>query len=151
MGAAGRKLVGVGVGLLLVAACATRTDGPPEITVDKTACSQCGMLISELAYAAAYRVPGAEGRAFDDIGCLLAAARQEPGAAPHFWFHDAAGSGWIAGTSAVFVTSPSLRTPMGGAVVAYRHRSDADRAAATHRGEVIASLPALLARTGGKS
>ena len=37
-----------------MAACATRADGPPEIVVDRTACSHCGMLISEPASAAAF-------------------------------------------------------------------------------------------------
>src|SRR5262245_4849990 len=72
-------------------ACGLRADGPPDIQVDRTACSHCGMLISELAYAAAYRAPGADPRVFDDIGCLLEAARREPARSSlRFWFRDAA-------------------------------------------------------------
>src|SRR5688572_30624635 len=72
-------------------ACGVRADGPPEIDVDRTACSHCGMLISEPVYAAAYRTPGSDPRVFDDIRCLLEAAHQEPRAdALRFWFHDAA-------------------------------------------------------------
>src|SRR5262245_24799777 len=79
------------LGLAASVACGVRADGPPEILVDRTACSHCGMLISEPLYAAAYRAPGADPRVFDDIGCLLEAARREPHAdALRFWFQDAA-------------------------------------------------------------
>ena len=164
------------LGLATSVACGVRADGPPEILVDRTACSHCGMLISEPAYAAAYRAPGADPRVFDDIGCLLEAARKEPQAgAIRFWFQDAAslqdgpraetgrprgekspqgdplaatgrsrGENWIGGQDAVFVTSPALRTPMGGGLIAYRDRAAAREGAARYRGSVIDSLTDLL-------
>jgi nitrous oxide reductase accessory protein NosL len=81
-----RNAVGAIVVLAAGAACGVKADGPPEITVDRTACSHCGMLISETMFAAAFKAPGAEARAFDDIGCLLAAAKREadPGGL-RFW------------------------------------------------------------------
>ena len=125
-------------------ACGEKAGGPPAIQVDRTACSHCGMLISEPAYAAAYRAPGSDSRVFDDIRCLLDAARKEPRAdALRFWFHDAASAVWIDGTDAVFVNSPSLRTPMGGGLVAYRDHAVAREAAARHQGSVIGSLSDL--------
>jgi copper chaperone NosL len=125
-------------------ACGVAADGPPAIEVDRTACSHCGMLVSEPVYAAAYRAPRSASRVFDDIGCLLEAARKEPEAeALRFWFHDAAGGGWIPGAEAVLVRSPELRTPMGGGLVAYRERAAAERLAAERHGRVE-SLPALL-------
>jgi copper chaperone NosL len=140
----------VGAGLLLVAACAARAEGPPAIELDRTACSHCGMLISEPVYAAAYRAPGDAGRVFDDIGCLIAAARKES-AGLRFWFHDAARGEWIDGQAAVFVVSPKLRTPMGGGVIAFDDAAAAARAAARHGGEVVSSIAALFAGHGGKS
>jgi copper chaperone NosL len=125
-------------------ACGTPTVGPPQIVVDRSACSHCGMLISEPLYAAAYQVPGADARVFDDIGCLRNAARAEAGPLV-FWFHDADDRGWIEGASAVFVESKQLRTPMGGGVIAYRNRPAADRAAVKHQGRVIQSVADLLA------
>jgi copper chaperone NosL len=126
-------------------ACGVDAAGPPEIEVDRTACSHCGMLISEPVYAAAYRAPGAEPRVFDDIGCLLEAARKEPRADDlRFWFHDTASAVWIDGKAAVFVSSPSLRTPMGGGLIAFRDRSAAREGAARHQGSVIDSLGDLL-------
>ena len=147
------------LGLAASAACGVRADGPPEIQVDRTACSRCGMLVSEPAYAAAYRTPGSDARVFDDIGCLLEAARRESTAGPiRFWFQDAAslqddpraargrprGENWIDGETAVFVASPALRTPMGGGLIAYHDRTAAREAAARHRGRVVDSLNDLL-------
>jgi copper chaperone NosL len=143
-----RVLAGLSV-VALAVACAARADGPPEIVVDRTACSHCGMLVSEPIYAAAYQAPGAAGRVFDDIGCLLAAARQEREAALTFWFHDAADGRWMDGPTAVFVASPSIRTPMGGGIVAYRTRAGAEAAAARTGGAIVASIDELQATSGG--
>jgi len=136
---------------LLIAAsvgCGVKADGPPEIQVDRTACSHCGMLISERVYAAAYRAPGSDSRVFDDIGCLLEAARKEPHADRlRFWFHDAATTVWIDGEDAAFVASSTLRTPMGGGLIAFRDRTAAREGAVRHHGRVIGSLDDLLHST----
>ena len=136
--------------VLLAAGCAGKADGPPDIVIDGSACGHCGMLISERAYAAAYRGHGAEARVFDDIGCLIAAARKETSSDLRFWFHDARDSGWIDGRMATFVASSEIRTPMGGGILAYRHTIAAGEAARTYRGEVVRTLADLLARTGDK-
>jgi copper chaperone NosL len=125
-------------------------DGPPEIVVDRTACSHCGMLISEPLYAAAYEAPGAEARVFDDIECLRQAARAEDTPLT-FWFHDADDKRWIDGAAAVFVASPEIRSPMGGGLIAYRDRAAADRAAEQHKGRVIHSISGLLSGKKGES
>lgn len=143
----------VGLLLLLAGACAVKAEGPPHIAVDRTACSHCGMLISEPLYAAAYQVRGAGPRVFDDIGCLLDALGPDPDGsrAAHirFWFHDAGDGVWIDGTPAAFVTSPQIRTPMGGGILAFRERAAAQHAASTHRGDIVEALPELIARRGG--
>ena len=103
-------------------------DGPPEIVVDRTPCSHCGMLISEPLYAAAYQAPGADARVFDDIGCLRDAARERSAARSRIWFHDAADGGWIERRRRPsFVASPAIRTPMGGGLIAYRDPAAAER------------------------
>jgi copper chaperone NosL len=137
------------------AACATRDGGPPAITIDRSVCSHCGMLISEPVYAAALRTPDGHERVFDDIGCLLAALRSWPDwkagsldPALRLWFHDADTGEWIDGPAAVFVVSTSLRTPMGGGIVAHKDRDAAARAARAHDGAVVASVAELLARKG---
>ena len=133
---------------LLTSGCGVRAEGPPEIVVDRTPCSRCGMLISETLYAAAYQAPGADARVFDDIGCLRDAARGEQGAL-RIWVHDAADGRWINGFEAILVTSPSIRTPMKGNMLAYRDPAAADRAAGRHNGRVIRSIGEILRKEAG--
>ena len=126
-------------------ACRAGEEGPPRIEVDRTACAHCGMLISEPIFAAAYRSPHGEARVFDDIACMLDAAgrEQNPGAL-RFWFHDAATSRWIDGGAATFVSSASLKTPMGGGLIAYGDEAAAVRAATAQQGAVIRTVGDLL-------
>lgn len=133
---------------LLSAACGVRAEGPPEIVVDRTPCSRCGMLISETLYAAAYQAPGADARVFDDIGCLRDAARSEPDGL-RIWVHDASDGRWMNGYEAVLVSAPSIRTPMGGGMLAYRDPAAADRAASSHNGRVIRSIDDIIRKERG--
>lgn len=133
----------------LVAACAAPPVGPPEIVLDRSACSHCGMLISERIYAAALRTTDGGEQVFDDLGCLLAALRKPGNVAARVWVTDAAGAGWIDGAAALFVSSPSLRTPMAGGIVAFADRGAAERSAAQLGTAVVPSLTALLEQKGG--
>ena len=133
---------------LLSAACSTTVIGPPEIVVDRSACSHCGMFVSEPVYAAAYQAPGNDPRVFDDIGCMLDALRNETASPIDVWLHDAGGSGWLAADAAIFVASADVRTPMSGGVLAYADAAAAGKAAAAHGGHVIRSLPELMAWKG---
>lgn len=143
----GTLIVAVVAAAAIGAACGVKADGPPHFEVDRTPCAHCGMLISEPVYAAAYRTARSESRVFDDIGCLLKAAAQEPRAdALRFWFHDAATAVWIDGTDALFVSSRELRTPMGGGLVAFRDLAAAREAATRQQGSVVPSLEELLRR-----
>ena len=145
-----RGFLGIALaGSVVAAGCGVAAEGPPEIVIDRTACSHCRMLISEPVYAAAYQAPGAAARVFDDIGCLRTALRAESAAGLRFWFHDASHGGWITGTEATFVVSPDIRTPMGGGIIAFRDGAAAATAAASHHGERIADLAQLLARKEG--
>ena len=140
--------MGLVLAVTLLAACTARTEGPPEIAVDRTPCSRCGMLISETLYAAAYQAPDADARVFDDIGCLRDAARGEQGRL-RIWVHDAADGRWVDGFAATFVGSPSIRTPMGGGLLAYRNPDAAREAAGRHNGRVIRSIDEILRKEPG--
>lgn len=133
---------------LLAASCTARAAGYPEIVVDQTACSHCGMLVSEPAYAAAYHAPGKQPRVFDDIGCMLEAIRHETASPITVWLQDADGGGWLDADDAIFVSSPRIQTPMHGGVLAYADGAAAEKAAASHRGEVIRSFEELRTRKG---
>ena len=124
--------------------CSANVTGPPEIIVDRTACSHCSMFISEPVYAAAYRAHGQTARAFDDIGCMLKALRAETASPAEIWVQDANGAGWLEADRALFVASPHLRTPMSGGILAYADAGAADIAAAAHRGDVKRSVSELM-------
>ena len=131
---------------LLSSACSANVTGPPQIVVDQTACSHCGMFVSEPIYAAAYQAEGQAARLFDDIGCMLNALRGDD-RPRNIWVQDAAGGGWIDAGKATFVAGSSIRTPMSGGVLAYAESAAAGRAAAVHRGEVL-SLQELMTSKG---
>jgi copper chaperone NosL len=141
------RTTGVLITLLLAAACGSTPGGPPDIVVDRSACSHCTMLISEPRYAAAYEAPGADAKVFDDIGCLLQAAQKESATGLRYWFHDGNDGTWIDGDP-VFVVSPEFRTPMAGGIIAYRDGAGAEQAAGAHRGRVVRSLPELIKEKG---
>jgi len=133
---------------LLAAACRASVTGPPEILVDRTACSHCGMFVSEPVYAAAYQEPGKEARVFDDIGCMLEALRGQSRTPAGIWVQDAAGGGWLVADDAIFVASSRIRSPMSGGLLAYADAAAAGKAAATYRGELRHSLEELIAMNG---
>ena len=133
---------------LWAAACGAKAMGPPEIVVDRTACSHCDMLVSEPIYAAAFQTRGSEPRLFDDIGCLLDALRTETAPPMTVWVQDAAGGGWLDAGDAVFVASPAVRTPMGGGLLAYADATVAEKTAAARGGSVVRSFEALMTRRG---
>lgn len=133
--------------MLIAIGCAVQSDDPPAIALDRTACSLCGMLISEPVYAAAYRARGADARVFDDIGCLRKAARAESGTL-RFWFHDGGDREWMDGADATFVASSEIRSPMGGGLLAFRDPAAAEGSAARRHGRVIRSVADLLAKGG---
>ena len=133
---------------LLSTACSATAMGPPEIVVDRTACSHCGMFVSEPVYGAAYQAAGHEPRIFDDIGCLLNAVRRETASPITIWLQDAGGAGWLAAGAATVVASPRVRTPMGGGLLAYADAAAAEKAAAAHGGRVMRSWEELMAWNG---
>jgi hypothetical protein len=133
---------------LLLGACGARLAGPPEIVVDRTACSHCGMLVSELTHAAAYQAEGQAARVFDDIGCMVKAMQSETTTPHAVWVQDANGAGWIDSDTAVFVASPEIRTPMHGGILAYADSQMAAQAATRYRTVVTRSLSALMSSNG---
>jgi nitrous oxide reductase accessory protein NosL len=133
------------IAALVLAGCSASADGPPEIALDRTACARCGMLVSDVRFAAAAGKQGAAPQVFDDIGCLRAAVLARPALRDAtFWFHDAAHGDWIRGGDVTFVASAAIQTPMGGGYLAFRDPATAEREAAARQGRVIRSLDALL-------
>jgi copper chaperone NosL len=127
------------VAVFLLTVCRAAETGPPAIVLDSTPCAHCRMLVSDLAYAAAFRTAEGEERVFDEIGCML---RELPEAGAQVWVHDFDTSSWIDGEKAFFLRSESLETPMDGGIVAF----SSWEAAAKHEGEIL-SLARLQGET----
>ena len=144
----------IAMSAVLLAACESKAPGPPEIVVDRTACSHCRMFVSESIYAAAYRIDAAEPQVFDDIACLVASLRGESLSADssglRVWFQDGNRGGWIESDAPVLVSSAVFRTPMGGGILAYRDAAAAAQAATTYHGHLVGSLSDLMNGRGEK-
>jgi len=122
--------------------------GPPDIALDRTACAHCGMLVSDLRFAAAIRVrPNEAAQVFDDIGCMLRAWHEAGDTSEALaWAMDVDDS-WVPAPEATFV-SGSITTPMGGGIVAFRDRDAAASYAAGVQGAELVSFSDLLATAG---
>jgi nitrous oxide reductase accessory protein NosL len=136
--------------LAVTGACRASADGPPAIALDRTTCSECGMLVSEAVFAAASRTASGDTRVFDDVRCLRKAHAATDTKSIEFWFHDARDESWISGRHAVFVEAASLQTPMGGGFLVFRDRAVADAEATVRHGRVAGSTDDLLKNTGGR-
>jgi copper chaperone NosL len=117
-------------------------NGPAAIAYGSDRCDRCGMIISEVRFAAAWRA-GREVRHYDDVGCLLddAGAHLAAGRGQAF-VHDFAHGDWIEAAGAAFVRSPAIRSPMGSGIAAFAAPADA---AASHPGTTVVTWAGLLA------
>ncbi len=128
------------VGLALIAAgcSAASATGPPQINYGRDICIECGMVIDDERFAAAYRLPDGTERLFDDVGGLIIHGRDSGEmAAASVWVHDFESGEWIEAPSAHFVPTLGVTSPMGHGILAF---SDLDRATTVAHdldGEVI--------------
>ncbi|KXK07374.1 MAG: NosL protein [Acidobacteria bacterium OLB17] len=120
-----RKLRRIGsLALFFLAACAAGQIGPVPIE-DGDACSFCRMAISERQFAAEIIKADEAVLKFDDIACMLRyQARSEDKSEPAAIFvTDYDSKEWIRAEDAHFMRSETIKTPMGGGIIAYRDRS----------------------------
>ena len=110
---------------LIVAGCARQTAlVPPEIHYGSETCADCGMIISDPHYAAAIawrttRDDSVQTADFDDIGCLLNWHRHHANAQiVAAWVKNVRTAEWLDATSASYVKSDHLTTPMGSGIAA---------------------------------
>jgi copper chaperone NosL len=132
-------LVGAAVVVLATAsACAQPVDAntPPTIRFGEDVCTRSGMIISEAAYAAAYRTTEGDVRPFDDIGEMVLHHRERHEQVASFWVHDLATHEWLRAETAYYVVSQSIRSPMGFGVAALGTEASAREHAARLTGRV---------------
>lgn len=102
---------------------------PTEIHYGVETCAECGMIINDPHYAAALAWRDSDGSiqtaTFDDVGCLLAWRHHHAGLKiAAVWVKNIHTGGWLDATSALYVKSPSLQTPMGGGIAAGAKTND---------------------------
>lgn len=113
--------------VFLLNACArgATTAAPPEIRYGEDTCAECNMIISDPRYAAGYAHEISAGRyeslAFDDIGDLLAHMTNYPERKIVAWYvHDYESEAWLDATTAYYVVSEQIASPMGHGISAHR-------------------------------
>jgi len=132
-------VLGLLLTLALTACSSAETSGPPEIQYGRDICVQCGMIINEEKYAAAYTLGNGTERLFGDLGDLIRFQRMtgeliDP---ERTWVHDVETVEWVGVTNAYFVATLSVRTPMGHGIVALSDEGRANTFASEVDGEVI--------------
>src|SRR5690606_7501603 len=124
---------------LVATACSGAEDPaqPPTISYGTDTCTRCGMIISDAAYASAYRMDDGEVRLFDDLGEMLLHHRAEEEPVVALFVHDQTTHAWLRAEQAWYVESEHLRTPMGFGIVALSTQQDAQALAAQVDGHVV--------------
>jgi len=117
--------------LAFLVACQSPVDlsQPPEIRYGEDMCTECGMIISEPRFAAAYYSVDGDARRFDDIGGMASHHAENQEDVAHFWVHDYDTEEWIIADQAFFVMSDQLHTPMDFGVVAFSDHTRAQELA----------------------
>lgn len=124
----------------LMTACGSTTSSnqPPHISYGQTT-STMGMIIEDPRFAGAIIDSNGKTTLFDDIGDLVAAAKQNPSSTAHIWVHDYQTKGWINGSTATYVASDDLMTmtPMGSGLAAFSSHDHAATFLHDHHGAVM--------------
>jgi copper chaperone NosL len=114
LGATGVTAGGVALGISLLPGGGTSEEtGPPAIRYGQATCDTCGMIIDDSRFAASWREAAGGVARFDDIGCMVALKREaNPTAGTAFYVHDYSDEGWLDATTAHYVSSASIKSPM---------------------------------------
>jgi copper chaperone NosL len=102
-------------------ACGVGPPGPATLDPRHDVCRSCRMTVSDPSVAAQVVAPGEEPMFFDDIGCLAAYLRQEPGVprGAIAYVADHRTRAWILASTATYSRVPRLETPMASHLIAH--------------------------------
>lgn len=119
-------VVGVAV-MLLLGACGSDSEGPPDIAYGRDLCDQCGMIIDDPRFASAYEATDNTVHRFDDIGGMLTFAHLMGDLGTMTaWVHDFETEMWIDAGSALYARG-GISTPMEYGVVAFSSQAGLER------------------------
>ncbi len=111
---------------------------PPEIAYGRDMCDACGMIISEPRFAAAVLTADGKTWKFDDVVEMLGFEQRHPDLRVRAWFvHDYDSQNWTNGETAWYVTSPQIKSPMGGRIAAFADQPSAETFASRLGGKVM--------------
>lgn len=123
-----------------LAGCGTAdATSPPDINYGRDLCVECGMSIDDPRFAAGYRLADGTEKIFDDLGGLILHHRKagDDLSTASVWVHDFETEEWAEATTAHYVPTLSVASPMGHSILAFSDRDRAEQAAADLDGEVI--------------
>jgi copper chaperone NosL len=114
-------------------------DGFPVIRYGAERCARCGMIIDDVRFASAWTAAHEANRHFDDIGCLVRDVAERPSLeGMRFLVHDYETEQWLDASSATFVVSTEVRTPMAYGIAAVATSAAAERLVREFGGGVTA-------------
>lgn len=130
--------------LLVLASCAQGSTElrPPDIRYGEDVCAECNMIISDPRFATAYAYEVGPGRyqtvQFDDIGDMLVYADKHPEHKVVAWYvHDYESKEWTDATTARYVVSSQVETPMASGIVSFASRDRAEAMAYALHSEAV--------------
>lgn len=125
--------------VLVISACGSAAaDGPPEINYGRDICIQCGMIIGDARFAAAYRLDDGTEKHFDDLGGLIIHGRETGElSSATVWVSDFDDEVLIGSETAYYVPTRGVTSPMGHGILAFADEARAKETAADLDGEVI--------------
>ncbi|MEX1211935.1 MAG: nitrous oxide reductase accessory protein NosL [Balneolaceae bacterium] len=112
----------IGVVLLFVLILSGCTQGPRELSMGEEECAHCRMMLSESAYASQVVMNRGRSFPFDSIECMVAfwVTHIEPESIHSVWVPDFRNEDvWLDATTAVYLQSETMRSPMGLSLSAY--------------------------------
>lgn len=115
---------------------------PPEIRYGQDVCAGCNMVIEGPRFAAAYTheigTGNFESLPFDDIGGMVRFSAMHPDhQVVRWWVHDYNTEEWVDGSTAYYVASENIQSPMGFGLAALAQQADAEALAAETGGTVL--------------
>ncbi len=141
---------------LVVSACdSAAAEGLPEINYGRDICIECGMIVDDPRFAAAYRLDHGTEKIFDDLGGLIVNGRESGDLSEaDVWVSDFENEVLIEANSAYFVPTLGIVSPMGHGILAFSDLSRAQATATDLDGEVIrwdavVDLPVIDGLVGG--
>lgn len=130
-----------GIAVFIALYCGACRQGPPQpVEIQpEDVCARCKMAISERRYAAEFVTRDDAAYKFDDIACMLSGfrERQTRRDVAAVFAVDYQTRRWVNAQEAFFVRSQSLKTPMGGGIVAFQEKSRAEAASRQFQGELL--------------